>query len=269
MTDKPHFPRSARPSAFQLSRTEFRQQLVLFWETAQPLKRILDILPSLGEGLHSKMQIRFPRDSWSQQATLESLMQASIESEIVTTFQNLPEDLFERLALRFRPFFANNETTSFLKVLACVARYWPELKPWQKNYKERWHRAVFWGAMEMPERTPPVKADAVIEAGFYSRYFHVSSERRIEAKKYESSLGKDIFRAALVSAVWQRSKLVIEVADEFEGALSRNGALDDETRQRALELHQQPEHIVLTLKGGPGAIQVTPLVDGNSPDRGS
>ncbi|MCU0926602.1 MAG: hypothetical protein MUF44_11385 [Hydrogenophaga sp.] len=72
-------------------------------------------------------------------------------------------------------------------------------------------------------QTPPVQAEEVIKVGLYSRYFHLNLEHRERALAYEKALGADLFRIALVSSVWQRANIVIEVATEMEDHLVELG----------------------------------------------
>lgn len=240
------------------TREVFERRLALFWEVAQPLKLVFRELPELSAGFPATMRIKFPTAGLESPPDLTDLVHRSVESAIALSFPNLPEELFERLALRFRPFFAQGEETHFLRVISSIAGRDRQLARWQQDLKKRWHRAVFWGAMAMPERTPPVTPDAIINAGFYARYFHVSHDRRREARTYEESLGADIFRVALVSSVWQRSGLVIEVANQIQDWLVANSLLDDAAIAVAADPGRQPERIQLNLTGGVGAVRLMP-----------
>lgn len=237
----------------------FERRLLLYWEVAQPLKHIFRELPELEERIPANMVVKLPPRKWNRQTDIADVLRASVESKLSLSFQNLPEAQFERLALRFRPFFANGEQTNFLRTIAAIAAQYEEMVPWQKSFKQRWNRAVFWGAMGMPERDPPVTADGVIDAGFYSRYFHVSPEGRKKAKAYEASLGTTMFRVALVSSVWQRSALVLSVADEIEDWLLNRGLLSEAARDEAASPAAQPERLSLEVQGGEGAIQLKEL----------
>lgn len=118
--------------------------------------------------------------------------------------------------------------------------------------------------MGLPKNSPAVTADEIISAGFYSRYFHVSHDRRQEAKAYEKSLGPDIFRVALVSSVWQRSALTLYVSDEIQDWLLENDLLSNDLISAAAQRPMQPERIDLNLKGGVGAIHVKPVTSSDA-----
>ncbi len=234
---------------------EHRATLALFWETAQPLKHVVAELPDISNGHKMNIKPVFPRSALVPGASTVDLLNASVSSELELVFPNLPEPLFERLALRFRPFYANDEEVNLLKLLNFVSQLNPHLHPWKKERKASWDRAVFWGAMGMPEQTPAVKAEDVIKAGLYSRYFHVNKIHREKALAYEKSLGVGMYRIALVSSVWQRSNVVLQVANEMEQLLVGLGIVTAEAVEAAKTPAVQPEEVSLKLKGGPGAFQ--------------
>jgi|GEM_PF-4434834 len=234
---------------------ENRATLALFWETAQPLKHVVAELPDISGGQRINIKPVFPRSALVPGATAVDLLNASVSSEVEIVFRNLPEPLFERLALRFRPFYANDEEVNFLKLLNFVSQLNSDLHPWKKERKAAWERAVFWGAMSMPEQTPTVKAEDVIKAGLYSRYFHVNKVHREKALAYEKSLGVGMYRIALVSSVWQRSNIVLQVVNEMEPRLVDLGVVTAEAVEAAKTPAVQPEEISLKMKGGPGSFQ--------------
>lgn len=230
------------------------QRLLLFWEVAQPLGRLLPELPDNSNGVRMTIRGTTPvsgPDSTPSQAEL--LNQAS-SSELELAFPNLSEAQFEQLALRFRPFFMNDEETYFPKILNLLSDLNPRLRGWVDWNKEQWGKAVFWGAMGMPNTNPPVKADDIIRAGFYSRFFHVKQNMREKAKEYETALGRDMFRVALVSSVWRRSELVVSAADYLEGCLMADGVLSGELVRELKSPPDNPTELKLVMQGGPGSI---------------
>ncbi len=234
-------------------------RLSLFWETAQLLKHVVVELPDIGQGPTLRVRPVFPSSARTPGSTIVDLMNASVSSEIEITFQNLSEPLFERLALRFRPFYANDEEVNLLRVLNVVSQFNEHLHPWAKERRTSWTRAVFWGSMGMPQQTLPVQAEEVIKVGLYSRYFHLNLEQRQRALAYEKALGAGMFRVALVSSVWQRANFVIQVATEMEDHLVELGIVSGEALAAAKIPFVQPDKISLKLVGGPGAIKAKEL----------
>lgn len=230
-------------------------RLKLFWEAAQPLKRVLAELPDIGTGFKMKLTPVLPREALSRATTLPELVNSSVSSELEIEFQNLPEPLFERLALRFRPFYANDEDVNFLRMLNTLAEKNRTLLAWKKELKAKWERAVFWGAMGMPGMSPSVKAEEVIKTGLYSRYVHLNAEHRAKAAIYEEALGAEMFRIALVSSVWQRSLYVSSLADLLENLLVGVGELDANQVAQSKEAPVEKDKVVLKLQGGVGAVQ--------------
>lgn len=230
------------------------QRLLLFWEVAQPLERLLAELPDTSQGVRMTMSGTTPLAAVRDSSSQAELLNKASASQLELAFPNLPENQFEQLALRFRPFFMNDEETYLPKILNLLGDLNPELRDWVEWYKERWEKAVFWGAMGMPSTTPPVRADDIIRAGFYSRYFHVKRNMREKAKEYEATLGKDMFRVALVSSVWRRSELVVSAANHLEDVLMQDGILDDKLMREARTAPEQPDEIKLVLSGGPGSL---------------
>ena len=234
-------------------------RLSLFWEAAQLLKHVVTELPDIGQGPSLRVRPVFPLSALTPGSTIVDLMNVSVSSELEITFQNLPEPLFERLALRFRPFYANDEEINLLRVLNVVSQLNEHLHPWAKERRTSWTRAVFWGSMGMPQQTPPVQAEEVIKVGLYSRYFHLNLEHRQRALAYEKALGAGMFRIALVSSVWQRANIVIQVATEMEDHLVELGIVSAEAVAAARMPFVQPDKISLKLVGGPGAIKAKEL----------
>jgi hypothetical protein len=239
------------------NQAEGEKRLLLYWEAAQPLKQVLADLPPLGSGFPLSMKLTAPAAAGFRPQTLEELACTAGSSELTVTLPSLPEPLFERLALRFRPFYAQKEATNFLALLKMLADMNEDLRAHRDHLKERWQRAVFFGAMGMPNTTPPVDAEQLIMAGFYSRYFHLSDEARDLADRYEAAMGKDMFKAAVVSSVWQHSKLVLGLADELERYLVETELLPEEAPAAFRDGYRSPSTTVtLSLEGGVGAIQL-------------
>ena len=169
-------------------------------------------------------------------------------------FPSLPDEVFEVLALRFRPFFAQNERTYFLNILSLLDRKNPHLRGQTKDLREQWRRAVFWGRMGMTASDTKVKTDDIISIGFYSKYFHVAADKLKLAEEYRRKMGSDMFDLALVSSVWERACLVVFFACELQKPLLQMGVLSQE------EIDRAPMKLPLTVKwkmvGGPGALQV-------------
>ena len=230
------------------------QRLLLFWEIAQPLSRLLPQLPDVSNGVRMTLRGSTPVVGLQDATSQAELLNRATASELELAFPNLAENQFEQLALRFRPFFMNDEETYFPKILNLLSDLNPELRNWVEWYKERWEKAVFWGTMGMPHTTPPVKADDIIKAGFYSRYFHVKQNMREKAREYEKMLGRDMFRVALVSSVWRRAELVVSAANHLEDVLVQDGILSGELLREARRAPEEPDEIKLVLSGGPGSV---------------
>lgn len=238
---------------------QMKARLSLFWETTQPLRRVVEELPDLSDGVRFHLRPSIPRKLIARGADPFEVLSSSTSAELEVVFPNLPEALFERLALRFRPFYANDEQVNLLSILKLLAQHNVHLREWRQKRKRSWESAVFWGAMGMPNRDPPVDAEDVIRTGLYSRYFHLNVECREQALAYERSLGEGMFRIALVSSVWQRSLIVVMVAKELEGELVNHGIVDAQTVDAARAVVVEPDTISLNLSGGPGSIQFRPL----------
>lgn len=241
------------------SKAEFIERIFFYWEVAQPLRHVFEQLPDLEGSIPLKMNVKVPLTGWTTQPSLTDIIEASVESSWSISFQNLSEEQFERLALRFRPFFAQKEETNFLRTISAMAARNPEMRDWHHDLKIRWNRAVFWGAMELPSCEPPVTTDAIINAGFYSRYFHVTRAQRAEAKAYEDSLGKELYWIALASSIWQRSAIVLDVARQIERLLIHQKLKTEEELAILAAPSLQPERIVHSCYGGIGAIKVEPI----------
>lgn len=230
------------------------QRLLLFWEVAQPLARLLVQLPDTSQGVRMTIRGSTPVEGLRDATSQAELLNRATSSELELAFPNLSENQFEQLALRFRPFFMNDEETYFLKILNLISDLNPEFRAWVDWYKAGWEKAVFWGAMGMPNTQPPVKADEVIRAGFYSRYFHVKQNMREKAREYEVLLGKDMFRVALVSSVWRRAELVVSAATHLEDVLRMDGILSETLLREVKAPKEEPAEIRLVLSGGPGSV---------------
>lgn len=223
------------------------------------LKHVVAELPDIGQGPSFRVKPVVPSSACTPEATVVDLMNASVSSELEITFQNLPEPLFERLALRFRPFYANDEEVNLLRVLNVVSQLNEHLHPWAKERRTSWTRAVFWGSMGMPQQTPAVQAEEVIKVGLYSRYFHLNLEQRQRARAYEKALGAGIFRIALVSSVWQRANIVIQVATEMEDHLVELGIVSGDAVAAATNAFRTTGQDFFETRRGAGAIKAKEL----------
>lgn len=244
------------------SAEEFAERLFFFWQIAQPLRHVVEELPALEKSIPIRMTLKVPLKDLDAPLSLEQLTQIAVEARWQWSMQNLSEAEFERLALRFRPFFAEKEATNFLQTIHAMAAQNPALRDWHKAWKKRWNRAVFWGAMSIPLNDLGMTADSIISVGFYSRYFHVTKERRAQAESYEAALGQEIYWLALTSAVWQRAVIVLDLAAEIEDYLVR---CNYRTRAELDELGQRPvrpERITQSFVGGVGAVQIMPVDEG-------
>jgi hypothetical protein len=199
------------------------EKLRLFYETAQPLARLLVELPPMRDP-RVTFRVQSRMDTLSQPMSVEKLLQDA-ESKMVLDFPHLPEPLFERLCLRFRPFYMEKEDTNFLGITQLLKAQNPELRANMDARIKRWDGAIFWGRMAMKAPSAPgkIEAEDVIKAGFYSSYFHVTAKRRAAARAYEAALGPATFRIALVSSVWERSFLVVKLAAELRDVLLAQG----------------------------------------------
>lgn len=241
------------------SQLEGEATLLLSWRTAQRLRRVVDELPPLGPSIPFTVTADFPRAAVPPNASVEDVLAIAESINLELVFPNLPENLFERLALRFRPFYAQQDETHFLSVLALIGAQNEDLRPVTSKFKDRWKNAIFWGAMGMPLKALSVNAENVIKAGFYSTYFHVSRTSQQECEAYEAALGRDIFRVAVVSSVWQRSRVVLEFIDGLvEPYLLARGILSVTEWEQERAPHLQPEVIRLKAWGGKGSLQISP-----------
>lgn len=129
-----------------------------------------------------------------------------------------------------------------------------EIRPWTRSLRKRWRNAVFWGGMGMTADDLPVETDRIISIGFYSKYFHVEQDKISLADEYRKKMGSEIFEVALISAVWERSKLVVGVANALQPQLVAQGVLSqDEVELKPVKL---PEVVKLQFSGGPGALKL-------------
>lgn len=227
---------------------EAEQTLLLFWRVAMRLSVATDQLPAVDTRFHMRLEKGKVLGSLSE--TLES----SARSILKIGFQTLPEEQFEVLALRFRPFFAQSEDVHFLKILSLLDRKNPQVRLQTKELRESWRHAVFWGKMALSFEELRVKADAVISIGFYSKYFHVEAEKLALADEYRSKMGSEMFDVALQSAVWHRACLVVALARGLQQPLFSLGALtQEEIDAKPLKL---PPILEFQLEGGPGALEI-------------
>lgn len=194
-------------------------RLLLFYESAQFLAQMLAELPPIR--VQAKFLAQFPIDAPPDYKDEADLLNRAASVTARVTFPNLSEAEFERLALRFRPFFLNDEPTRFLSVINLLGRMNEDLRPVVASFQERWKKAVFWHRLSLTVSTPGVSVDAdeLIRVGFYSRYFHLNRESRKKARLYEEALGRDRYWIALVSSVWQRSVVVVDFANKLRPVL--------------------------------------------------
>ena len=234
--------------------------LLLYLRASIPLRRVVQELPEIGENfIRARASASVKNSQITDCMELHDVLSAAFESSIDIKFSGLPEPIFERLVLRFRPFYANNETINFLTVVNQLAKQNHELREWCGEWRIKWKRAVFWGAMGMPAVSPKVSAEKIIEAAFYSRYFHYDSKKEQQVCEYERALGKDILRVALVSSVWQRSLLTVSLAEDIQRYLLRAGLLQETTLSDMNSAYDQPTKATLSLLGGVGGLKVTPI----------
>ncbi len=233
--------------------------LLLFWETACPLRRVLNDLPQLSGKFPMEVTPVVPSPKISGAVGLTEILNSAVSATLTISLPNLPEPLFERLALRFRPFYAENEETSFTRVMNILARRNEELRTWTSGLKSKWKRAAFWGAMGLSTGGLRVNAEDVIRVGFYSPYFHVERPMADLARQYERTLGVDMFRVAVISSVWQRSLLVADTADSLEEMLIALELATPEHLASCKLTKEDPASITLTVEGRAGCIQVREL----------
>ena len=201
---------------FFLNQSEGEQRLLLFWKAAIPLRQIVNELPQIEAGFPMNVTIHVPTEAANACSSLPDVLGASTQSQMNIKFPNLSEPHFERLALRFRPFFATKEETNFLRTVNEIAYLNVDARNWLDEWRTKWKRAVFWGAMGMPKQVPALDPEKVIAAGFYAGYFHFDEKSTQLAQQYQQSLGKDMFRVAVVSTVWQRARIITWFAEHVE-----------------------------------------------------
>lgn len=242
-------------------RLTFRDQsagdevLLLFWRVARRLRDYLEKLPELKES-HAQLHLSGvgklgPNTDLSVQA------QHATAGSVTFTLQTLPEEQFEVLALRFRPFFAKGERVNYLSILSMVGRDNEKLRPRLKELRHHWETAAFWHSMKFAGFSLPVDAENIITTAFYSKYFHVEAEKQSKAEEYRKSLGGDLFEVAVVSSVWQRSLLVVGLLPNIETHLLEQGVL---TQEEVNTVAPPPRSFVkVTKELGPGGVQVLSL----------
>lgn len=223
--------------------------LLMFWRAAMRLRSATEKLPNL-KGFPISLHLQGAKNMNSIDKTLESASMAKLE----ISFPMLPEDQFEVLALRFRPFFAQTEKINFMNLLSLLDKNNRHVRTWTKSLRKRWRDAVFWGGMGMTAEDLPVETDRIISVGFYSKYFHVEQDKISLADEYREKMGADIFEVALISAVWERAKLVVGVANSLQPQLVAQGVLSQD--EVDLKPIKRPEVVKLQLSGGPGALKL-------------
>lgn len=200
------------------------EQLLLFYEMSIPLARVLS---EIGPIENPKMTLRptFKISELSPTPDIAEIINKAHSTEMVIRFRNISEATFERLALRFRPFFLEGEQTKFLEILNILKAKNPELHPELNAFKESWQKAVFGNriGLRVPDSLVTVNAERLIRIGFYSKYFHSDSKIRAEAVRYETALGKETYWVALISSVWERAQLVATFAVQLRQLLLDQG----------------------------------------------
>lgn len=190
-------------------------------------------------------------------AGLNAQAQSSTSGSVTFTLQTLPEEQFEVLALRFRPFFAKGERVNYLSILSMLGRDNERFRPRLKELRGHWEAAAFWHTMKLAGHSLPVDAENIITTAFYSKYFHVEADKQIKAEQYRKSLGDDLFEVALVSSVWQRSRQVVGLLPNVETHLLEQGAL---TVGEVASVAPPPRSFVqVTKELGPGAVKILSL----------
>ena len=119
-----------------------------------------------------------------------------------------------------------------------------QLRQWAKRGLSMWDSAVFWGRIQVHDRPLPVVAEEVIKICLNSWYFHLDLAKIELAEKYEAELGAGLLRVALVSSVWQRSKLICTVADQIAILLLHVGAMRHDEIEELKTYKEQPERII-------------------------
>ncbi|RYF58220.1 MAG: hypothetical protein EOO27_13200 [Comamonadaceae bacterium] len=229
------------------------QTLALYWRMSRRLQEALKALPQLEPPI-VKLDATAPKAA--ALLGVEEFIRQSSGGKVSMTFQTLPQMQFEVLALRFRPFFAQNEQIHFLSILKLLGHKNEQAREPLGKLKEQWNGAAFWTMVQMVNPHVKVDADSVIRIGFYSKYFHVEPDKLLEAEKYRKAMGDDLFEIALVSSVWERSRVVVMLALAIEPYLLRVGAITQK------EIDDSPpadrESITVEHAVGPGAIRMGP-----------
>lgn len=240
------------------------EKLKLFYEVAQPLARLLKELPPM-RNPEAKFNVTLPKDDAAVPLPIEEVFRRAGETWMLLNFPHLPEPLFERLCLRFRPFYSEKEDTKFLGITAMLKVHNPDLRAEMDRYIDRWKRAVFWGRMDMIVPTAPgnLLAEDVIRVGFNSAYFHVTAAYRATARKYEEAVGRDMFRIALVSSVWERSFLVLELASALRPVLLAQGLATEDELVAFEREHEFSSQQSLTIESLRGRVEIAPYVPRN------
>lgn len=228
------------------------QTLMLYWRVAIRLRDHLKKLPRL-EAPKAEVTLRGIKNS-GPAADISEHARAATSGTVTFTLQTLPEEQLEVLALRFRPFFAQGEKVNYLAMLALLGRCNEHLRPRLKALRGFWESAAFWQTMKLTGHTLPVDAENVITTAFYSKYFHVEPEKQQRADLYRKSLGDDLFEVALVSSVWQRSRMVVDLLPNIERHLLNQGLLSAEEASRTPAPERQ--FVQVTREFGAGAMTV-------------
>jgi hypothetical protein len=98
------------------------EKLLLFYEAAQRLNVIYSTLPTV-VSLPAKFVIKARPDVAPGPLRCQDIFENAEQGTGTVIFPNLPEQQFELLALRFRPFMLVGDDTHFLTILHLLARH--------------------------------------------------------------------------------------------------------------------------------------------------
>lgn len=226
---------------------------LLFIETAQRLREAVEKLPKLS--LRAKLLLMIPADEVGGSSSVEELVSSADSVSPELDLPNLSEAQFEQLALRFRPFMLNNEKVNFEYIVNLLNARNPDMRAHLAPYSKRWEQAIFWGAIGLSHfehSDKQLTADELIGCGFYSQYFHLNLEKRARALRMKAALGVDRYWAALVSSVWARAQVVVDLSKALRIVLIAQGyATEDQLR--AIEAptgYPKEERVILRLGSG-------------------
>ena len=120
--------------------------LALYWRMSRRLEEVLNALPEF-KAPTAKFDVTAPKAA--ALAGVEEFIRQSLGGTVTMTFQTIPQMQFEVLALRFRPFFAQDEQIHFLSILKLLGHRNERVREQVKQLKGQWNGAAFWTAMHM------------------------------------------------------------------------------------------------------------------------